>query len=91
MSLEHAPGAGQVLVREDQEALAGSKKHDKINSVLRTTLSYAEVLDWDGFIVTCPSCPQCSRQLTSLVRSLSRGDTREGKAPGPPETESAEI
>ncbi len=50
MSLEHAPGAGQVLVREDQEALAGSKKHDKNNSVLRTTLSYAEVLDWDGFM-----------------------------------------
>ena len=25
MGLEHAPGAGQVLVREDQEALAGPK------------------------------------------------------------------
>ena len=43
VGLEHAPGAGQVLVREDQEALAGPKKYDVVNPHLQTSDTYSKL------------------------------------------------
>jgi hypothetical protein len=74
--MARAPAAGQPL----QSALAGSKPHARIDSVLHASVGVSVASGWDG-TATCPVQPMRTRGPMTRVHTLqayrSENGTRE--------------